>query len=421
MGALRRDFAGVDYSLRAYEQDKTEGELADEIEAGQVDPDWGTQVEHYGDRWKDEVDGSLGPLLVIDEAHKCLGGDELAENPHGEAIIRFFAEHRHYKFHIVLVTQHHMSIHPEIRRRIERFYRCSRLSSISLDGMFRVHLYEKARDLDRDAPSLYAKTYKYSKDVWKYYKSTVDGGADFRPKMTPLLLRPQIAVPFCIAALLALWSVPKLMDSRMFGGYLRGGAAVEASVSASMAQPQNVAPIAAVPDLPVPQNASPSVAPGGYQSSRIHPEIIAPPPEPVRVPPQYEIAGHWGREGSRTYFFQPLGGGPIIEQAQIELEGWHVQEVTSCTVGLERPGELMILGCAPRRYNQAPALSAERRPARRQGPISGIVSGTVLGSALSAAPFGSGSSARNRPRPGEPRDEVEAPIPPGHLLSSERR
>lgn len=78
-------------------------------------------LSDYGDTWRDPV-SNIGPLYVIDEAHKALPRRGIGERG-GVAIDEWYAEHRHEGADVLLITQSYGKVSKAIIDQVQVCYR----------------------------------------------------------------------------------------------------------------------------------------------------------------------------------------------------------------------------------------------------------------------------------------------------------
>lgn len=126
-----------------------------------------SRVEDYdpigvdGERWSHPVSG-IGPLYVIDEAHKPLPADDTSRK-----VDEWFAEHRHLKADVVLITQDYTKIFKNIRRNADIVVCLKKLRALGAENRYS----RVVKDDPRGKPIGPPQIRKYEPRYFKLYQS----------------------------------------------------------------------------------------------------------------------------------------------------------------------------------------------------------------------------------------------------------
>lgn len=127
-----------------------------------------SKVEHYGDTWRHDTEGNVGPLYIIDECHLALplrGTDILIEE--------WYSLHRHEGADVLLITQSYGKINKAIRDLVQMVYRCRKGTMLGTSK----HYVRKVQDGIRGA-EVNTAIRKYEPKYFRLYRShTKSSGA----------------------------------------------------------------------------------------------------------------------------------------------------------------------------------------------------------------------------------------------------
>ncbi|OLU30967.1 hypothetical protein BVH03_09420 [Pseudomonas sp. PA15(2017)] len=120
-----------------------------------------SRVEHFGDDWRHETEGNVGPLYLIDECHLALPlrGTDIA-------IEEWFSLHRHEGADVLLITQSYGKINKAIRDLVQMVYLCRKATMLGSNS----HYIRKVKDGLRGA-EVNSAIRKYEKRYFPLYRS----------------------------------------------------------------------------------------------------------------------------------------------------------------------------------------------------------------------------------------------------------
>lgn len=163
-----------------------------------------SRVEDLWPEWKRELPGGglERPLIVVDEAHEVWPASGTKTGGMTVEMAQWFAMHGHHGFDIVVITQDHMLLAMDIRRRVEMRWKFKRLAALGSKMGYAELIYE-----GQSKDPLMKRMRRYRPSIFPAYKSFTGGGAPSQKTVRPVWLQPKFVLLMGSLVVLVLYLV----------------------------------------------------------------------------------------------------------------------------------------------------------------------------------------------------------------------
>ncbi|PCJ23730.1 MAG: hypothetical protein COA94_08040 [Rickettsiales bacterium] len=152
---LKKSFPDINFDELLEIRQGTNGEAYDAFQ---------TADDFQDENWVN--DKGQKPLIVVDEAHFCLGNDRPAREL--KPIEDFFALHRQMGYDILLLTQTTQKFSRRTLGLVKHFYHCSKLSVVGQSNRYALRIRQ---DGSKKSSIIQEEIRKYDPEIYKFYKS----------------------------------------------------------------------------------------------------------------------------------------------------------------------------------------------------------------------------------------------------------
>ncbi len=285
-------------------------------------------IEHYETHWtgQDPKTGKeMGPIFIIDECHRAVGGHVDKE------VADWFATHRHRGVDVVLLTQNHSDIARTITNRVDHLVEVENLKRKGMGRLYMRRVYSDCGFRPRLEGQM---SRTYNPQYFGLYNSYTQGGSGLEIGSSDI--RPWYREPRLMGVALVLVCS---LGVALYGTYrmiVNGGTPLSGKVRTAEAKH-----VASAPDKVAPASSQQSAAPA---RARVSSALVINGIEDLSTLHYYGVVS--GGEGNTFLFHGDDGNVMAYSSSDLQEAGVYVTSVGYCRIRVKRGSITTIIGCS---------------------------------------------------------------------------